>query len=431
MNPLVQDVLLWAPSVAAAAAGGVAIHYRAKAGQSGRAAAEAAVRADRRVAVHEVEASHLAETRLPRQVLAQQSRAEAGTATEGLLHPELAGTEVDTAYRAVLEQISRLIAEQSELSEGAARVAVRAATRSVQSLGYELQVAITQLLDTRHDEKLLELIQPIDHATSQLLRRLQLLSVLTGSWPGRQRDDTALLDAVRGGMSRIRDFRRVQVPATCEFHVSGRIVEALVLVLAELMDNAARQSAPTTPVEVTVLEAHRGVSVQIHDAGPGMSAEVRQKADRRLSGREPFRFTEIDNPAAFGHAGVGDLAARYGFHVSIDEEYSRHGGTRAVVFIPRDLLVDAPADPAPEPAARTTPAPASTAAADTAEPARSYPVAEDGLPMRRRVKPQPVESTLPATEPPPRDAGEALAAFARVTRAHIPAQPRAPKEPTP
>ncbi|WP_330455711.1 ATP-binding protein [Streptomyces sp. NBC_00820] len=426
MNPLMQDVLLWAPSVAAAAAGSVAIRYRVKASRSARAAAEA----DRRAAVLEAEAAHLAATRLPRHLLAQESRADAATPSEGPLHAELGGTATDTAYLSVLEQMSRLIAEQTERSEGAARVAVRAATRSVQSLGYELQVAITQLLDTRHDDRLLELIQPIDHATSQLLRRLQLLSVLTGSWPGRRRDDTALLDAVRGGMSRIRDFRRVQVPATCEFHVSGRIVEALVLVLAELMDNAARQSAPTTPVEVTILEAHRGVSIQIHDAGPGMAVEVRHKADRRLSGREPFRFTEIDNPAAFGHAGVGDLASRYGFHVSIDEEYSRHGGTRAVVFVPRDLLVDAPATPAPEPATRSTPAPAGTDAGNAAEPARSYPVAEDGLPMRRRVAPQRAESTLPTTEPPPRDAGQALAAFARITRAHAPAQPSAPKEPT-
>ncbi|WP_181803679.1 ATP-binding protein [Streptomyces shenzhenensis] len=134
----------------------------------------------------------------------------------------------------------------------------------------------------------------------------------------------------------------MEVPRESAHHVAGRYVEPVVLAMAELLDNAARHSAPTTPVEVSFLETHHGVSVQIHDAGPGMRPEAREEAARRLSGKHPVRLTELRTPPSFGHLGVGALAARYGFRVSVDEEHSVHGGVRAVLYLPRELLAAPP-----------------------------------------------------------------------------------------
>ncbi|MFD4610032.1 ATP-binding protein [Streptomyces sp. NPDC058440] len=428
MTPLLQEALTLAPYAAAAAAGGTTVHFARAAARHRRASAAAARRAtaaEQRAAAQGEEAQHLAGSRLPGLIYAMQQGGGDRTTFGVLLHQALTGTDTDRAHQAVLQQIATALSEAATRSEGAARVAVQATTRSVQPLGYELQAAITKLLEAGHDHKTLELVQPIDHTASQMARRLQILGVLTGMWPGRQRDDVPLLDAVRGGISRIRDFPRVQVPPARTLYVAGRYVEPLVLLLAELLDNAARHSAPTTPVEVSFVETHNGVSVEIHDAGPGMTPEVLHEALRRVSGQYPVEFTGLSNPAAFGLHGVGVLAGRYGFRVSLDIEHSRYGGTRAVVQVPRTMLAPPP-DQEPQ---HTAHRPGTAELAPTPPPAQHhspYPVAEDGLPVRRRGTVTPSVQAAPDSEPPPPRAGHGLAAFAHGTRsAHHPT----PQEP--
>ncbi|MFD1829805.1 sensor histidine kinase [Streptomyces desertarenae] len=429
MTPLLQEALTLAPYAVAVAAGGSAVHF-ARSTARHRRAADAATRratdAEQRAAAQGEEAQHLAGSRLPGLVYAMQHGAGDPTAFGALLHQALAGTDTGRAHQAVLEQVATALSEAATRSEGAARVAVQAATRSVQPLGYELQSAITKLLEAGHDDKTLELVQPIDHTASQMARRLQILGVLTGMWPGRQRDDVPLLDAVRGGISRIRDFPRVQVPPARPLYVAGRYVEPLVLLLAELLDNAARHSAPTTPVEVSFVETHNGVSVEIHDAGPGMTPEVLHEAQRRVSGRYPVEFTGLSNPAAFGLHGVGVLAGRYGFRVSLDIEHSRYGGTRAVVQVPRTMLAPPP-DQEPQHTVHRPDTADPAPAAPAAQHHSPYPVADDGLPVRRRGAVTAPVQAAPDSEPPPPRAGHGLAAFAHGTRsAHHTTTPQEP-----
>ncbi|MGW4759088.1 ATP-binding protein [Streptomyces chartreusis] len=350
MTPLMQDTLVWAPLGGMIAVGALALRYRKKAAEycrhDGMVEAQAAD-AEQDVAARDEEAQHLAESRLP--ALVDALRHGTGDAAGDLLHPQLAGTPTGRAYLSVLEQVNALTVHASEQAEGAARAAVQAVTRSVQALVHEQQTAITHLLATEYDERLLELVQPIDHTASQLARRLQILGVLAGLWPGRQREDAPLLETVRGGVSRIRDFHRVQVPNESAHYVAGRYVEPVVLAMAELLDNAARHSAPSTPVAVSFLEARHGISIQIHDAGPGMRPEAREEAVRRLSGQYPVRLTELRTPPSFGHLGVGALAAQYGFSAAVDEEHSVYGGVRAVLYLPRELLADPPSTEGHEP----------------------------------------------------------------------------------
>ncbi|MCX4853692.1 ATP-binding protein [Streptomyces canus] len=417
---LIPDALLWATSAGCAATGAAALFYRARWRAVDTRAAEAAQRA----AARDEEARNLAQSRLPGLVFALQN----GTPPSHgmLLHSSLANTETAAAYESVLNQVAQLLDDTSRRAEAATRSAVLACVRSVQSLVYEQQGAITRLLDTEHDPKILALVQPIDHTASQLARRLQILGVIAGMWPGRQRDDVALLDAARGAMSRIRDYTRVRTPRESRHYVAGRFVEPVVLALAELLDNAARHSPPSTPVEVKFVEAHQGVSVEIHDAGAGMSLEARQEAARRLSGQTPVRLTELRNPPSFGHLGVGELARQYGFRVQLDEDHSLHGGVRAVVFLPHALLTKPPARTEPsaaseEQTAYAAPAPHIDTSATAA--AGEYEIAPDGLAVRgaRRAGPRPAErparSPLADSEPPPPGSGRGLAAFVQATRA--------------
>ncbi|WP_103528090.1 ATP-binding protein, partial [Streptomyces sp. SM12] len=308
---------------------------------------EAALRqAEARITARDEEMVHFVETRLRR-------LAETGTPGPAL-HPRLADTDFARAQEKALREVTS-IAEQSgrraerqitERAESVAQASVRAVTQSLQALVAEQQIAITAMLEGHHSDKVLADLIPIDHACSQLSRRAQIVSVLTGSWPGRQRDDSQLLEVVRGGVSRIRDYRRVRVTGEPTEYVTSRVVEPVVLAVAELLDNAARHSAPGTEVEVGFVTAHNGISIVIDDAGIGLTPEERDRAGRLLTGQEPVRLTEMRNPPRFGFAGVGMLASRYGLRVQVGQE-SVHGGVRAVLHIPRELLAAPPAPARP------------------------------------------------------------------------------------
>ncbi|WP_406129747.1 ATP-binding protein [Streptomyces sp. NBC_00989] len=407
MTSLIQDVLLCVPSAGFVAASAVAVRYRG-----------AQANALRQVAALDEEARHLANTRLPALVYTSQNgTGNSASPTGATLHQQLARTETGLAYRSILDQVDAALKAAETRAEASSRAAVQATTSSLQPLVYDIQTAITQLLATEHDATMLARLQPLDHLASQLARRLQILAVITGKWPGRQRDDVPLLDAVRGGVSRIRDYLRVRVPREFPYYVSSRYVEPVVLAVAELLDNAARHSAPRTPVEVTFVDAHQGISIEIHDAGSGMTAEVRAEAARRLSGQHPVQLTKLRTPPAFGHLGVGALARQYGFTVRLDQEHSVHGGIRAVVFVPRTMLAAPPAGdagPVQERLAHT----ASAAADSTRADGHGYQVTGDGLALRPPPSrgPRHRAQQLTPPEPPPADSGRALAAFAQGTQ---------------
>ncbi|MEU6346284.1 ATP-binding protein [Streptomyces sp. NPDC046977] len=433
MTPLFSDPALWTGVIVGAGAVGLPLgrkvsthRARSRALQSQVTTAESAAAASRQQLaeageaigrLHE-EAEYLASVHLPALVAALQHGLADGDLPSEFLHPDVAASPTGQAFLVVRDHTRKLSIAASEQAEGSARVAVGAVTGSVMALVNELTLAITNLLNAEHDETLLARVQPIDHAASQLARRLQVVSALTDRWPGRQREDAPLLDVVRGAVSRVRDFPRVRVPYESAHYIAGRVVEPLVLALAEFLDNACRQSAPTTPVEVSILEGHNGLTIQVHDAGPGMSPEALEMAKHRLSGEHPVRLTELRNPPSFGLLGVGALAARYGFRADVDEQQSIHGGVRAVLFVPRMLLA---AVPAPHQTATAT-APrhrAHTAAAPAPLPPENhgFDVADDGLPMRRRhAAAPPGGPARPAAEPPSPDAGAALAAFMDGTR---------------
>ncbi|MFD4576359.1 ATP-binding protein [Streptomyces sp. NPDC058417] len=413
MSTLIHDFALVAvPSGVAVGAGAAAVFYRRRAVERLGAIRrlEARVRdGEQSVTGRDEEARHLAGVRLPALVSALSRGEGARHRDAGLLHLPLADTPTGAAYREVLHQVAELTRAASERAEGAASAAVQAVVRSLQALINEQQVAVTALQDLKSDEDTLAITIPIDHASSQLARRAQVVGILTGMWPGRQREDTALLETVRGGVSRIRDYPRVEINGEPSAYVAGRAVEPVVLAAAELLDNAARHSEPGTRVYVWFLEAHNGISIVIEDAGIGLAPEERERASRLLSGQAPVRITELRTPPRFGFAAIGQLAERYGFHVSVEQQ-SVHGGVRAVLHLPGTLLVAPPAAVFP-PAAQSV----NTGQPLAAPAGHPYPVAEDGLPVRRRRQEPRLQPGAPAASPPPPGAGRHLAAFMRGT----------------
>ncbi|MFF3326317.1 ATP-binding protein [Streptomyces sp. NPDC002889] len=419
----------------------------------------------RRLTIHEVgllareeEARHLAEVRLPALVEASYGTAPA----PGPLDADLAETAYGKNLQRIVEQFTAAAEAAQSRADRAAKATLKAAMRALQALANEQQLSISDMQDRHDDPHVLQDLLEIDHANAQFGRRAQAIAVLCGSWPGRQRAASPLLDVVRGATSRIRDYRRVNVQSRVDMDVVSRAVEPVVLAVAELLDNAARHSQPNTTVEVGIQPAHNGVSIVVDDAGVGMEALETEEAARRLSGQEDIDINRLSDPPQFGFALIGVLAARYGFTVSVDSQ-SPYGGVRAVLFLPNTLinrvrftgppipLQGASTPDAPKPVPLGAPeAPAVRDAADQpgsvmapvlprpAAESSAFPEAEaaqsstvGGLPKRRRRTAQHEEAVEPAAPTPSdpslvRPAAETasrMSAFARGTRSGRDAYP--------
>ncbi|MBC3990084.1 ATP-binding protein, partial [Streptomyces sp. AC563] len=308
------------------------------------------------------EARHLVEVRLP----AAEDSGHQSLPAPGLLDEQLTGTAYAWHLQQATEQFAGAVEKAQTRADQAAKAALKASMRALQGLAHEQQLSISRMQDRHDNPDVLRDLLEIDHANSQFGRRAQAIAVLCGSWPGRQRAASPLLDVVRGATSRIRDYRRVRVHAQVDIAVASRAVEPVVLAVAELLDNAARHSQPNTAVEVNLQPAHNGACVVIDDAGVGMDGQEIERATRLLSGRQSVDVSRLGDPPQFGFAAIGILAARYGFNVSVDTR-SPYGGVRAVLFLPSVLLTHVTEDGPSTVAAATPPAvPSITTAAGAA-----------------------------------------------------------------
>ncbi|UUU25624.1 ATP-binding protein [Streptomyces sp. DSM 40750] len=374
------------------------------------------------VRAREEELRHLVTVRLP----ALADRPGQDVPGVGPLDAQLADTEFGKGLDEVLARFSGAVEHAQARADQSAKAALKASMRSIQALANEQQVAISEMQDRHDDPDVLRDLLEVDHTNAQFGRRAQAIAVLCGSWPGRQRATSPLVEVVRGATSRIRDYRRVRVHGQVDIAVESRAVEPVVLAIAELLDNAARHSQPNTTVEVNVQNVHNGACVVIDDAGVGMDAHAVDRATHLLSGRSEVDVTRLDDPPQFGFPLIGVLARRYGFTVSVDTR-SPYGGVRAVAFLPAVLLTHLePA--APEPQIDPTPAPAPDPAsrpahAESAPEGMTEGTTEGGLPKRRRRTPK--RTTAPEPEPAtaadvpgrsPEENARIMGAFARGTR---------------
>lgn len=341
----------------------------------------------------EEELRHLITVRLP----ALEESAGQSVPGVGLLDDRLAETDFAKCLDGVLERFAEAVENAQARADRSAKAALKSSMRSIQALANEQQVAISEMQDRHDHPDVLRDLLEVDHANAQFGRRAQAIAVLCGSWPGRQRTASGLVEVVRGATSRIRDYRRIRIHGEIDVAVESRAVEPVVLAVAELLDNAARHSQPTTQVEVGVQAVHNGACVVIDDAGVGMDAQASEKASALLSGRRTVDVTRLEDPPQFGFAVIGVLAQRYGFGVRVDTQ-SPYGGVRAVVFLPSALLTR-PEDSDGLPAAPSAAARGASGPARAPEPAAAAATTAGGLPKRRRRAAQHPAAAQQAPDP--------------------------------
>ncbi|RGC66347.1 sensor protein QseC [Micromonospora sp. MW-13] len=234
-----------------------------------------------------------------------------------------------TAVRAAVDEVS--------LRRGLNEVFLNIARRS-QGLVHR-QLALLDRMERRVEDpdELAELFR-VDHLATRLRRHAEDLVILAGAAPGRGwRNPVAMVDLVRGAISEVESYDRVDIADMQPAATVGRAVGDIIHLLAELMENATAFSPPGTRVAVRGQSLPNGYALEITDQGLGMSAPAMEEANERLS--TPPEFDPADS-ARLGLFVVARLAARHGVRVQLRR--AAQGGVTAVVLIPPDLVTTEP-----------------------------------------------------------------------------------------
>ncbi|MFI6858040.1 sensor histidine kinase [Streptomyces sp. NPDC050416] len=308
------------------------------------------------------EVEHLAARRVP---AAARQAAHPHVAVPGPLSPQLAGSPLGLALEQVLKGLHAELAAQRTRIDAAAQAGMRGATREIQAALYRLQDALRGLQQRYDDPELAQTLFELDHENEQSLRRAQIAAVVCGAWVGLAREESHLVDAVTGGQARLAGYQRVRIHNHLQAGTAlvSHAVEPVAIIVAELLDNALRHSAPDTEVVVNLEAVHHGVCVTVDDAGLGMTQDERARAQRMVAGSEPILLTELGDPPRMGLAAIGQLTRQFDLSVDLSSP-SPYGGVRAVLRIDSHLLTRI--DPDELPPAASAPRSTRRAERDTA-----------------------------------------------------------------
>ncbi|MFD6880103.1 MULTISPECIES: nitrate- and nitrite sensing domain-containing protein [unclassified Streptomyces] len=227
--------------------------------------------------------------------------------------------------------------KQAELRRGVSEVFVNLARRNQVLLHRQLTLLDTMERRTEDTEELADLFR-LDHMTTRMRRHAEGLVILSGAAPSRQwRKPVQLMDVVRAAVAEVEDYERVEVRRLPRLGIEGPAVADVTHLIAELLENATVFSPPHTAVQVHGERVANGFTLEIHDRGLGMNPEALLDANLRLAETPEFELSDTDRLGLFV---VSRLARRHGVKVVLQP--SPYGGTTAVVFLPAELLTEAP-----------------------------------------------------------------------------------------
>ena len=197
---------------------------------------------------------------------------------------------------------------------------------------------LDQLERETHDPAELEQLFKLDHMTTRMRRHAENLVILAGRSPGRGwRTPVPVVDVVRGAVSEVEDYARVNVASIPEVAVVGRAVGDLIHLLAELVENATMYSPPHTEVQVSGELVPNGLVLEVEDRGLGMTSEAMAQFNAALTSPPTFDPAQSER---LGLLVVAQIATRWNLKVTLRP--SAYGGVTAVVLIGSELLEEAP-----------------------------------------------------------------------------------------
>ncbi|MFJ5222502.1 ATP-binding protein [Streptomyces sp. NPDC088400] len=298
---------------------------------------------DRRLADHDEETVRLGKELMPAAIHRLRQGESPMEVMRAVVDGDERYRELPEAQRSLLHAVLQIIDDEEAMRESAQRSFVNIARR-VQSIVHQQASELREMEEAhgRNPEVFDDLLR-IDHGTALIGRLADSIAVLGKARPGRQwPKPVPLFSVLRGAMSRILEYQRVDLHSIAKVAIIGTAVEPLIHACAELLDNATRYSPPQTRVHVTAVEVQTGIAIEIEDGGVSLSEEARTRAERMLAQAQAgIDLNDLGETPRLGMAVVGRLCQMYNLQVSLRQ--SAYGGVRAVLIVPRDVVTTGPA----------------------------------------------------------------------------------------
>ena len=240
------------------------------------------------------------------------------------------------------EQAVLLASEQSRLQLQVGDMFETLSRRNRSLVDQQLAV-IDQLERDEQDPQRLDSLFRLDHLATRMRRNGANLLVLAGAnTPREQADSVSVAALINAAASEVEDYTRIAASDLPDTEVHGSVAGDLVHVLAELLDNALRNSPPSSTVQVSAGHTADGtLAIEVSDTGLGMTdADLRMANLRMRSGGEIDAYTARH----MGLFVVGRLAARHGIDVRLHSAVDGESGAGIIadIGVPHALLIGGP-----------------------------------------------------------------------------------------
>jgi hypothetical protein len=143
-------------------------------------------------------------------------------------------------------------------------------------------------------------------------------------------------EVLRAAIAEAEHYSRVKVVPPVEGVLRGTAVTDVIHLIAELVENATKFSAPHTTALLRAQHVAAGLAIEVEDRGLGMVITDQHRMNALLA--DPTR-TDVDELLRDGRIGlfvVATLARRHGIRVQLQNNI--YGGTQAAVVLPKALL---------------------------------------------------------------------------------------------
>ncbi|NBM16608.1 ATP-binding protein [Streptomyces sp. GC420] len=298
---------------------------------------------ERRLAEYDEESVRLAKELMPAAVDVLRRGHSPAEVMADIVDGDERYRQLPYAQRELLLSVLRIVDDEEAVRDASQRAFVNIARR-VQSIVHQQASELREMEEFhgRNPDVFDDLLR-IDHGTALIGRLADSVSVLGGARPGRQwPKPVPLYSVLRGAMSRILEYRRVDLHSIAKVGIVGTAVEPVIHACAELLDNATRYSPPQTRVHVTAVEVQTGIAIEIEDGGVSLSEEARKRAERMLAEAQAGSgLKDLGDSPRLGLAVVGRICRMYNMQISLRQ--SAYGGVRVVLIVPSDIVTTAPA----------------------------------------------------------------------------------------
>jgi signal transduction histidine kinase len=194
---------------------------------------------------------------------------------------------------------------------------------------------ISELERVEQDPEVLGNWFKLDHLTTRMRRQSESLLVLADSESmTKRREPEVISDVVRGALSEIEGYDRVDLAALEPVRIAPQAVRPLSHLLAELIENAATFSPPEARVTVIGRATHAGYHLAVIDRGIGIDPIRLVEVNETLS--HGHEFVTVASKT-LGHLVVAKLAERLRIRVRLADNDPNMGIT-ANVLIPANLF---------------------------------------------------------------------------------------------